>query len=130
MTTTGGSAPKGGSNYLYDPIHPHAVQSPLGWGYTYNQNGDVVTRTKGANSYTFTYTDFLKVETISRNGQVLHRFGYDANGRRVAERRSDGTLVFFVGESSEYSVPGNGDARAEVLRQGGDAPWMGCCISS
>ena len=45
-----------------------------------------------------TYTGFLKVETISRGAQVLHRFGYDANGVRVAERRSDGTLVFFVGE--------------------------------
>jgi YD repeat-containing protein len=69
------------------------VQSALGWGYTYNQNGDVVTRTKGADSYTFTYTDFLKVETISRGAQVLHRFGYDANGVRVAERRSDGRAI-------------------------------------
>ncbi|MBN1315656.1 MAG: hypothetical protein JXA42_09320, partial [Anaerolineales bacterium] len=97
---------KGGSNYLYDPNHPHAVQSALGWGYTYNQNGGVVTRTKGADTYTFTYTDFLKVETISLNSQVLHRFGYDANGVRVAERRADGTLVFFVGEYYEYSVLG------------------------
>ena len=65
-----------------------------------------MSRTKGSESYTFTYTDFLKVATISRNGQVLHRFGYDANGVRVAERRSDGTLVFFVGEYYEYNVLG------------------------
>ena len=97
---------KGESNYLYDPQHPHAVQSALGWGYTYNQNGDVVTRMKGQDSYTFTYTDFLKVETISRGVQVLHRYGYDASGKRVSERRSDGTLVFFVGEYYEYSVLG------------------------
>ena len=38
---------KGESNYLCDSDHPHAVQSALGWGYTYNQNGDVVSRTKG-----------------------------------------------------------------------------------
>ena len=57
-------------------------------GDTYNQNGDVLSRTKDDESYTFTYTDFLKVETISRGFEVLHRFGYDANGKRVSERRS------------------------------------------
>jgi YD repeat-containing protein len=66
----------------------------------------VVSRTKDSESYTFTYTDFLKVETIRRGEQVLHRFGYDANGVRVSERRADGTLVFFVGEYYEYSVNG------------------------
>jgi len=47
------------------------------------------------------------VKTISLNAQVLHTFGYDANGSRVAERRSDGTLVFFVGGYFEYSVNGS-----------------------
>ena len=45
-----------------------------------------------------TYTGLPEVVNFSRGAQVLHRFGYDANGVRVAERRSDGTLVFFVGE--------------------------------
>lgn len=44
-----------------------------------------MTRTKGSESYIFTYTDFQKVETIRRGDQVLHRFGYDANGMRVSE---------------------------------------------
>jgi hypothetical protein len=66
----------------------------------------VLSRTKGQDSYTFTYTDFLKVETIRRGDLVLHRFGYDASGVRVSERRADGTLVFFVGEYYEYSVLG------------------------
>jgi hypothetical protein len=33
---------------------------------------------------------------------VLHNFGYEANGDRVVERRSDGTLVFFVSGYYEY----------------------------
>ena len=37
---------------------------------------------------------------------MLHRFGYDASGKRVFEKRSDGTLLFFVGEYYEYSVNG------------------------
>lgn len=65
-----------------------------------------MSRTKGTDSYIFTFTDFLRVAAIGLNSQVLHRFGYDANGRRVAECRSDGTLVFFVGEYYELSVLG------------------------
>ena len=82
------------------------MQSALGWTYNYNQNGDVVSKTKGSDSFTFTYSSGLKVETISLNRQALHKFGYDANGTRVSERRSDGTLVFFVGEYYEYSLKG------------------------
>jgi RHS repeat-associated protein len=57
-------------------------------------------------TYTFTYTRELKVETISLNAQVLHRFGYDPNGNRVADKRQDGTLVYYVGGYYEYSVNG------------------------
>jgi len=63
---------KGGSNYSYDPQHPHAVHSALGWVYTYNQSGDVVSKTDGTDTYTFTYSSELKVETVSLNGQELH----------------------------------------------------------
>ncbi len=55
------------------------------------------------------YIDYiygLKVETVSLNGQELHHFAYDANGTRVSEQRSDGTVVFFVGKYYEYSLKG------------------------
>jgi RHS repeat-associated protein len=69
-------------------------------------NGDVTSKTNGVETYTFTYTRELKVETISLNAQVLHRFGYDPNGNRVADKRQDGTLVYYVGGYYEYSVNG------------------------
>jgi RHS repeat-associated protein len=98
---------KGGSTYTYDTSHPHAAIQAHGWTYSYNNNGDVISKTDGVDTYSFTYTRELKVKTISLNAQVLHTFGYDANGNRVAERKSDGTLVYFVGEYYEYSVNGS-----------------------
>ncbi len=51
-------------------------------------------------------TTGLKMETVSLNGSELHHFGYDANGQRVAEKKLDGTVVYFVGEYYEYSLKG------------------------
>ena len=77
---------KGGEELNYLSTHPHAVHSAFGWTYNYNQNGDVVSKAKGAETYTFTYSSELKVATISLNGQALHKFGYDSNGQRVARK--------------------------------------------
>jgi hypothetical protein len=43
--------------------------------YTYNWNGDVVSKTDRADTYDFTYSSGLKVETVSLNGQELRKFG-------------------------------------------------------
>ena len=106
-----------------------ALSHAHGWSYSYNDNGDVETKTDGVDSYSFTYTRELKVKTISLNTQVLHTFGYDANGSRVAERWSDGTLVFFVGGYYEYSVKGSETHTtkyygSEVLRVDDDVRYI------
>lgn len=56
------------------------MDSAFGWTYNYSQNGEVVSKTDGADTYTFTYSSELKMETVSLNRQALHKFGYDANG--------------------------------------------------
>jgi YD repeat-containing protein len=66
------------------------MHTAFGWEYTYFANGDVESKEKGLESYTFTYSSVLKVETISLNGLELHHFAYDANGVRVSKRRLDG----------------------------------------
>jgi hypothetical protein len=49
------------------------VYSASGWEYTYNASGDVVSKEKGADTYTITYSSELKVATISLNGQVADK---------------------------------------------------------
>ncbi|HEY4299370.1 MAG TPA: RHS repeat-associated core domain-containing protein, partial [Candidatus Didemnitutus sp.] len=73
-------------NYTYDSTHPHAVASAFGCAIGYDANGNLNTRTKTGESWSFNWNGADKPRWMIRNstaGLAGDEFLYNANRSRV-----------------------------------------------
>jgi RHS repeat-associated protein len=110
-------------NYTPDVDHPHALGSVAGNDFTYDARGNQETRT-GPNivggTQTITYTRFgLPDEILLGDPDSPDRaisFEYDAAGKRVAKRESNGgPEVLSIGNGYERTTGGTGDPSVQHL---------------
>jgi RHS repeat-associated protein len=87
----------GNSNYVYGTIRPHCVRSANGMWFTYDQNGNVVFRSRQRLDYDVNNRLYRVINT---NGTVV-TFGYDANGSRLWESSGTNALQVWIGGNYE-----------------------------
>ncbi len=103
--TTGNLSSKGGYTLGYgDTNHKHATTSWNGWLYSYDQNGNMTSRTYGGVTYTLSY-DAENRMTGMTGGGVSASFVYDGDGNRV-KGTMGGVTTTYIGNPSVPSGQG------------------------
>jgi YD repeat-containing protein len=85
-------------SYSYDPVGNRISTNELTYSYntanelismsdgsafTYDENGNMLTRTKGTDTWSYTYNAQDMLTEAEKNQQVLAQYGYNGDGRRV-----------------------------------------------
>jgi RHS repeat-associated protein len=86
---TGTQAP---ADFTYDPAHPHAVASAFGYTLGYDANGNLISRTKTGESWSFRYAGFDKPRWMAKtigSTTVGSEFLYNANRSRTVQLEFD-----------------------------------------
>jgi RHS repeat-associated protein len=103
--TTGNLETKAGTALAYaDTAHKHAATSAGGNTYTYDANGNQITRVIGADTFNLAYDAENRLVEVKKNSTTIATFAYDADGVRV-QATENGTLTKFVG--GHYEVTGS-----------------------
>jgi hypothetical protein len=107
--TTGNLSSKAGVNYSYgDADHDHAVTSMGSDSFSYDANGNQVSRSVGGNSYTLSYnaenrTKFVQVtRLVGVSGAATATFVYDGDGNRV-KGLIGGVTTIYIGGYFEWT---------------------------
>jgi RHS repeat-associated protein/uncharacterized repeat protein (TIGR01451 family) len=85
-------------SYTYgDSAHVHAVTSlSTGESYTYDANGNMITRVEGGLTYTQNFDAENRLASVTVSGQTT-QFVYDGDGNLVKKIEPDGTCTIYVG---------------------------------
>lgn len=70
------------ADYAYETGKPHAVGTAFGYEMTYDPNGNLLTRSKGSESWSLAYAGFDKPRWMAKDG-AGSEFLYDANRSRT-----------------------------------------------
>ncbi len=99
--TTGNLSSKEGVNYTYgDSLHKHAVTLMGTDTFTYDANGNQITRSVGGNSYTLSYD--AENRLVGVNGAASATFVYDGDGNRV-KGTIGGVTTSYIGNYFEWT---------------------------
>ncbi|GAP16064.1 protein containg RHS repeat-associated core domain [Longilinea arvoryzae] len=100
---TGNIASRNSIIYSYDPDHVHAVAATTnGNSYTYDNNGNMFTRSVSGESYGLTYDKENRLTNITGNGSNA-RYVYDGDGNRVIAVE-DGITTVYIGNYFEAEL--------------------------
>jgi len=94
--------------------------------YTYDAAGNSISKTAGADMWTYRFDPDGRLDQVKKNGAVVGTFAYDAFGSRVKKTGASGTTVYVGGlfevrpDGTKIDhVSGNGGAVCDITRQGG-----------
>lgn len=76
--------------------HTHAVTSAGGNTYTYDDNGNQITRHIGNDNFNLSYNAENRLAKVKKNNVTMAEFTYDGNGQRV-KAIYNGETTYFVG---------------------------------
>ncbi len=85
------------------------IRTGYSGSYTYDGNGNRLTRTVGGVTETYAYDDGDKLLSVSVGGSAIKSYGYDAAGRTTSVVSSAGTTTLaydFEGRATSISGPG------------------------
>ena len=100
-SSTGNLSSKAGVSYTYgDSSHKHAVTAMGSDNFSYDENGNQITRDIGGNSYTLNYDAENRLVSVS--GAATATFVYDGDGNRV-KGTVNGTTVIYIGNYFEWT---------------------------
>ncbi|NLE93396.1 MAG: hypothetical protein GX599_05300, partial [Chloroflexi bacterium] len=91
--------------YSYSPAKPHAVAQAGANSYVYDQNGNMTSRTVDGVVWTYAYNAENQLISTHKDNQLISEYGYDGDGKRVAEINADGTATIFIGNYFEGAYP-------------------------
>jgi len=90
-----------GQVYTYT-ARPHAVEQAGSNSYGYDDNGNMITRTVGSDTYELTYDAENRLTEVERNGSLVATFVYDGNGNRV-KAIVNGPTTVYIGDYYEQT---------------------------
>ena len=92
------------TTYNYSSSHPHAVESlSTGSTYTYDANGNMLTRHVDSVTYTFVYNGENRVSSVTWGTSNFEIYFYDGDGARVAKLVNTTLTAYFAGGSYEVT---------------------------
>jgi YD repeat-containing protein len=84
------------TTYTSDTTHKHAVASlSTGESYTYDANGNMITRVEGGLTYTQVFDAENRLISVTVSGQTT-QFIYDGDGNLVKKIKPDGSKTLYV----------------------------------
>jgi RHS repeat-associated protein len=110
-TSSGNLVSKANTNLTYnaqvscsagDRAIPHAVSAANTNTYTYDCNGNQITRVIGADTFNLLYDAENRLVEVKQNDSTIAQFTFDGDGNRV-KSTIDGTTTYFVGAHYEVS---------------------------
>jgi RHS repeat-associated protein len=106
-SVTGNLSSKAGLAYTYgDPAHKHAVTAMDSNSYSYDANGNMITRMVNQQTYNFTYD--AENHLIAVSGAAQEQFTYNGDGQRVVATEGI-TKTVFVGNYFEWQIVADGE---------------------
>ena len=132
-TTTGNLSSRAGVNYTYgDTNHDHAVTQMGTDSYSYDNNGNQVTRNVGGSSYTLSYD--AENHMVGVTGAATQTFVYDGDGNRVKSTGSYMNLAVGIVPTGDVTINNaavitDNDTWAENSSQYASASTKDCITS-
>jgi YD repeat-containing protein len=113
----------------YNTSRPHAVVSQSnGNSYTYDANGNQVTRQIGSDAYTLKYDNENRLVEVKKNSTVIATFVYDADGKRM-KGTINGVTTYYP--FAHYEITGTtvtkyyfAGAQPIAMRQGSELVYL------
>ena len=84
-------------------IKPHAIRQAGAYGFTYDCNGNMLTRPEANGVYIQTWNVENRLQAVTVNGQTM-AFVYNGDGQRIKRVASDG-ITYRVGNHYEKFIP-------------------------
>ncbi len=117
-------------DYTYDATHPHAVATAFGYTVGYDANGDLTSRSKSGETWSFNWAGFDKPRwMIKNNGSTVtgNEFLYNASRSRVIHLEMDGANgtapTQTPGHYTHKKIYGAGPALEIEYKPGSSLPW-------
>jgi RHS repeat-associated protein len=96
------------TTYTPDSTHKHAVASlSTGETYTYDANGNMITRVEGGLTYTQTFNAENQLISVTVSGQTT-QFIYDGDGNLIKKINPDNSRTIYVGSVYEVDKSAGG----------------------
>jgi RHS repeat-associated protein len=136
---TGISSPGFNTTYAYDAVGNRTSANGVtfnydaagrlssssdGASYTYDAAGNLLTRTRNGQTDTFQWTGQGRLARITYADSTFSVYAYDAAGRRIRQRRRDGTLTYYtyIGSNLAQELDASGNVIASYTYDGLDRP--------